>query len=567
MANLRPLKTLTGIPLPRLFWSLAAGLVLLLTWIAPDYGITWDEWMDSNNGMLTLRYILTLGRDTSYTQFWHGYLYSGLFYSVVGTVYGVMSGSLHNFVFDGLHQDLHLLRFFQTSHWINALFGCTAMIFTGLLARLIAGWRAGILALFFMILSPRFFGASFNDPKDIPMAAGYVMALYFMVRFLMEQPKPRFSTSVLLAFSIAAAIGARAAGLILLPYLFLFSGVYWLSSPKDQRVSLASLALSVGLIAIGGYFGGLIFWPYALQNPIVNPAAGLAKLSNFSFWQGVVLFEGRQVTTDKLPWYYVLKWIFISVPFFIHLGLAFLGLRASSLIRRIDWRLITAVIFTFAFPLAFQILRKSTVLDSWRHFFFVYPPMAAAAALAWDHLWEENKGRLQRLALGALLGILLFLPLEWMLRNHPHEYTYFNESTGGLSGALGNYETDYWANSMRGCAEWLGSYHASRHPGQKAVVRSDSSIMSTYPFLRKALGDTYIPYGYPEDFIRKDPYFFINYPPLSYKVPGWDYGILMTRGWDPAALRRREWPGTQTLYEVKADDIPLCAVIENPAKA
>ena len=278
-------KTLLQIPLPRLFWSLAAGLVLLVSWIAVDYGITWDEWMDSNNIMLALRYLFTLGRDTSYTQFWHGYLYSGFFFSIVGTIYG-FSGNLHAFVFDGLHQDLHLLRFYHTSHWFNALFGCTAMIFTGLLARLVAGWRAGTLALVFMILSPRFFGASFNDPKDIPMAAGYVMALYFMIRFLMEQPKPFLSTRIFLAFFIAVAIGARAAGLILLPYFLLFSGVYWLTSSREKQIPLPPLILNVCLIAIGGYLGGLIFWPYALQNPITNPALALAKLSNFSFWKG-----------------------------------------------------------------------------------------------------------------------------------------------------------------------------------------------------------------------------------------------------------------------------------------
>ncbi len=565
MANLRPFKTLTEIPLSRLFWSLAAGLVLLVSWITADYGITWDEWMDANNGMLTLRYLLTLGRDTSYTGFWHGYLYSGLFYSVVGTVYGLIAGDLRTFVFEGLHQDLHLLRFFYTSHWINALFGCTAMIFTGLLARLLAGWRAGILALVFMILSPRFLGASFNDPKDIPMAAGYIVALYFLIRFLKELPKPLLSTKIYLALSIAAAIGARAAGLILLPYLGLFSAVYWITSSPEKRMPLRALFINLVFIGAAGYLGGLLFWPYAQQNPITNPALGLAKLSNFSFWKGVVLFEGRQITTDQLPWYYVLKWIFISVPFFIHFGLAFFVLRFSSLMRRLDWRLLAAVVFTFAFPLFFQILRKSTVLDSWRHFFFVYPPLAVTAAVAWNHLWEENKKPVSKACIAGLLSALLWMPLEWTIRNHPHEYTYFNTSTGGLSGALGNYETDYWGNSLRGCSEWLGAYHAAQHPGERAVVRADGSIMSTYPFLRQSLGEAYTPYGYPADFVHKDPYFFINYPPVN--IPAdWNYALVMTRGWDPAALRRKEWPGAKTLYEVKTDGTPLCAVMENPAK-
>jgi hypothetical protein len=34
-----------------------------------------------------------------------------------------------------------------------------------------------------------------------------------------------------------------------------------------------------------------------------------------------------------------------------------------------------------------------------------------------------------------------------MARLHPHEYVYFNRFIGGLAGAVGNYDTDYYAET------------------------------------------------------------------------------------------------------------------------
>jgi len=38
-----------------LFWVLATGLLIVMPLLSRSYGVTWDEWMDSNNGMLALR--------------------------------------------------------------------------------------------------------------------------------------------------------------------------------------------------------------------------------------------------------------------------------------------------------------------------------------------------------------------------------------------------------------------------------------------------------------------------------------------------------------------------------
>jgi len=558
------LSRLCQLQASHLFWIIAAALLPFYSWISFDYGITWDEWLDANNILLTIRFILSWGQDTSYLQFWHGYLYSGLFFTLVGTLYGLLSGSVHELAYGGLFGDRHILPFFLMSHWVNGLFGWAAVLFTGLTAKRIAGWRAGLIGLAMGLLCPRFFGASFNDPKDIPMAAGYIAALYYMTGIMKEMPFPKKSTCAGAAVSIAVAIGCRASGLLLLPYLVLFSGIAWITASRGNRMPFIRFSLMLLLTGSAGYFGGLLCWPYALQNPLINPYLALKQFSQFSsFWNGLVLFEGQLIEASNLPWYTLIKWIAISVPLFIHAGVILLLLNLKTLCRLHDWRIIGAVTFAFLFPLGYQIVTDSTVYDAWRHFYFVYPPLAVLCALAWNKvLPEPSPGRTFPVS-GILLALLLALPLGWMIKNHPHQYTYYNELVGGLKGAYGRYETDYWGNSLRNCAEALAEHHQKNEPQRKIQVRADGSLMSTYPFLKKHLGDLYHPYLYPEGFLKRFPYSNIRYSNDLKGPKDWDYAIIMPRGSSPESLRSGAWPPPETLYTEKADGVPLCAVVKN----
>ncbi|MBI4550212.1 MAG: hypothetical protein HY714_04745 [Candidatus Omnitrophica bacterium] len=553
-----------------LFLGSAFVIAAVMIGISRDYGITWDEWMDSNYGSLVLRYFLSFGADRSYLEFWHGYLYSGMFYMITHSLYGLAYGNVPTFVLEGLRQVKNLLPFYTFSHGVNAAFGAAAVIFTGWFAREMAGWRAGWLALIFAAAAPRFFGNSMNNPKDIPLAAAYIFTLTHMLRFFKQLPAPRWGTAAMIATGIAFAIGARPGGMILIPYLVLFSGIFYLDAWRrpEPRMPWTRWALTVVLIVLGGFFGGLLFWPYGQINPAVNPFLAMKELSRFSHWQGVVLFEGELLDPKAIPLWYIPKWIAISTPFFIHAGWAVFFLTATAIARRIDWKILLLAVFAALFPIAYVIAQRSVVMDSWRHLLFVYPPMAAVAAVAWNHLLETAaRPRLNRL-LWLLLALHVAEPLGWMARNHPHEYTYFNAATGGIRGAFGKYETDYWGNSLRAGAEWLAHYHRKKYGGRPALVRADGSVMGSYPYLEKSLGNLYKPYLYPLNFVSAEPYHFIKYAPLFVrevveKEP-WHYALGLSREWSPADLKNA-WPPPGTIHEIKADGVTLCAVIENPA--
>ena len=78
-----------------------------------------------------------------------------------------------------------------------------------------------------------------------------------------------------------------------------------------------------------------------------------------------------------------------------------------------------------------------------------------------------------------------------------------------------------------------------------AVVnnRLDGELISTAPYLFRGLGSFYIPHAEGKN--------------------EWKYSIEMTRGKDPEILKSGAWPGPNAVYVVRADQSPICAVIEN----
>jgi hypothetical protein len=546
ISDLRKLPRSAWLNYRSLFAALAAVMLAVLVFSSLSCGIIWDEWIQSHYGKLVLRFLITGGADKTFLSFATMYLYGGLFDTLAAAGYGLLFDNLGKVAYYGIYDDLKLYPLYETRHVLNSLFGFAAVLGTGLLAAEIAGWRAGVIALLTVFLSPRFFGNSLNNPKDIPFAAAYAFALFFIVRFVRELPRPRLRTAAGIAAAIACAIGVKAGGLMLIHYLLFFTGAFfaherWVKHKSLPAGRIAALVLGA---AVAGYLGGLVFWPYGLINPLYHPWKALGELSRFSSAQGTLLFDGMTFAHGATPWRYIPQWILISSPPFFLIGGALLLFSAARIRARYDGRLVLVLLFAGIFPWIYATAHRSVVYDSWRHFLFIYPPLAVAAALGWDGLLRLRPSRGMSALLWSVMLIILAPPAAWMIRNHPHEYVYFNPSIGGLRGAFGQYETDYWGNSLRLAAEWVAENHKKTYPGQPAVIRADGELMSSAYYLVRKLGPLYAPF-----------------------VEGrnnWDYWLRLSRGIPPDELNKGAWPPPGTIHEVKADDVTLCAVVKNP---
>ncbi len=529
----------------KVFMGLSIAILLITIVLAIGSGINGDDEYQNDYSTKLVNYYSTMGADSSALFIDKGKMhYYGGFFDIVA---GFANKALGNEVADASY---HSVR-----HVFNAIFGFLAMLFTALLAKEIAGWRAGILTLLFMFLSPRFLGDSMMNPKDIPFAAGYAIALYYMALFfknlLPQTPNGALWKPALgIVLGIALAIATRAGGLLLVAFLFLFAGVDFLMKngfgglTSNSKLVGRYAAWSIGT-AVVGYCLALLFWPFAMQAPISNPLEALGEFSKL----GVkirVLFHGENLMSDETPWNYAIEWIWRTIPLFTLLGfvggLVFLG----RFFKKYQPLPVFIAVFAALFPLFYIIYKDSILHDGWRHLTFVYPTMAVVAALFFveiESMLAENK--VGKIAIYAVVGLLLAEPAYFIARNAKFPYVYFNPVSGGVSGAFGEFETDYWGVSVKPAIDWL------EEQGKIGTNMKDTVTIAT--------SFSYIGHKYADK--KYGGMVKVKYTKFANRYEQtWDYGIFPSRYIKGAHLRSGSWPNKRTIHTITANGVPLTAI-------
>lgn len=528
----------------KIFILLAAGLLLLMTTISHQYGISGDENFHRMYGHHIVDFYKTFGKDRTAAS------------EVGADSLMVFYGGLFDGSSAAISDALPSVNEWDIRHFINSVYGWIAILCAALVAVEIGGWQAGIIVLLFMSLSPRFFGESMNNPKDITMATGYMIAYVFIIRFLKQLPKPSLKTTLALGAAIGIAMGIRIGGLLLIPYLFLFYGlgmiaIYGMGTLLDfsrfKEIVWPSFRY-VLLASLFGYCLSLIFWPYALVDPISHPLKALTIASKFPA-QIRILFDGQQIMSTDVPWFYEPKWILISTPLFGLIGLI-LSIVLPSVYKKENKALyIGFLYFTILFPLGYIIYKKSVLYDGMRHVYFVYPSIIILAGLSFNYLINRFE-RDKKYVVVASMIVLMALPARWMFANHPNEYVYFNEIEGGIQKAWGNYELDYYMNSVKQCADWLKTNETlKRKDGQKTTIYTNAVAPCNFYFMQDS-ATTGVGY-------------------VSYRnrcTVDADYLILYNRFVDRDLLLNGCYPPEQTVHTITADGVPLACVVKKEDK-
>jgi tetratricopeptide (TPR) repeat protein len=118
---------------------------------------------------------------------------------------------------------------------------------------------------------------------------------------------------------------------------------------------------------------------------------------------------------------------------------------------------------------------------------------------------------------------------------------------GGLKGAYGKYETDYYYHSVREAAEWLADYLKAQKITTSVKVGSN---FSTHWHFRnqKNVSTSYFSY-------------------LERSKKDWDFAIVANSYIHPEKLKNKTWPPKNTIHAIYADGVPICAVIKRNTKA
>ena len=438
---------------------------------------------------------------------------------------------------------------FVTRHFTGAFFFFLLLAFSGLMGKEITGsyWSSAFVVVS-LLLTPRLFGQAFGNLKDIPFATGYVAGIYFIIRFLKEMPKPQWTTAIWMGLAIAFTNSVRIGGLILFAYLALGLVALIVLKPFLLKYIVSTKSCFVRILGQGlliaslGYFIGLLFWPYALQDVLRNPLESLSVMEHYkvSIKQ---IFNGEVFWSTQLPRDYLIKWIAISTPEFILLGfiyfIAFLTYKFSKpMSEQLFFELF--LIFTLLFPVVYVMAIGSNLYSGLRQMLFVIPILVVLASIGVFHV-IQSRIKIKIPAMAVVL-VLMILPLKHQAGTFPADYIYFNGVSGGNKSAWGNYEYDYYFHGMKEATDYL----LTEIGDERAVVAMNTQL-----------------HNYFEKVDNVD-FKYTRY--LERSTQDWDYALFGINYIHPHLLKNNTWQSSKTIQTFYHKGNPLVVMLKRDQK-
>lgn len=487
-----------------------------------DYGVTWDEGVQARYGELVVEYFRSGFRDRRADQF------------LSLRIYGPPFEAGAALLVEASQQPKWEVR-----HLLTALIGLLAV--PGLLAcaRAVRVPWVGPAAALALLTMPRFWGDLFANSKDVPFAAAFTGAMAALAALASGQATSA-GRVVVAGLAIGAAAAVRPAGLPMLGAVLAFALALSVANAPTLRAAArgGAGALAKGALAVAiAWLVMIAFWPWAHAAPLRHPIHAMASAASLAKVYPV-LFEGRVLPSNQLPASYVARFLLITTPLPL-LALALAGLIEA--LRR-QWRApagpasraLLVLELWLVGPVLAATFTRPNVYDGVRHFLFVLPALALFAGLGAVAIATSVRGVAARGLAAIVLVVALLWPLPALVRLHPYQYTYFNELVGGLAGAGGRYETDYWVASYREAMLWIRDPARARRGRPLRVLVAANEL--SFPAAQAYAGPDV-------DVVR------LTGPPIGERLPeGFDYFVATYRhGMSDA------FPGAPVVHEIGRD--------------
>ena len=422
-----------------------------------DYGISVDEEYGRYAGFYWLNYILSF---TSFDEF------KNLVSIKLGQIEGFTLQLPKDYPFYGVPFDLPVAslevifqienskNYYYLKHFLNfLLFFISSIFFYKLLLNRFSNYSISLIGTLFFVLSPRIYGSSFFNNKDLIFLSLVTIATYFCFKSF---DKPSYKN--LLIFSIFAALSTsqRILG-ILLPITFvIFYFLSFLSNDKNIK-DLPGIIL----FCIFYFLFLIVFWPFLWSGPIDNFVLTFKYFSDQPF-KIMQLFNGKYIYVNFVPYNYIFIWILISTPvlyiilfiigyiqIFKRFFLKFINIKKSSpyydLWRSTNEKKDLFILFSISSIIFYLILFNVQIYTGWRQIYFLNIFIIYISVYAFYQLDINLKSKLKKkLQFGFVILCLIFVVYK-MVIYHPYQNVYFNSFFN--KSAQERFEVDYWGLS------------------------------------------------------------------------------------------------------------------------
>ena len=437
-----------------------------------DYGISVDEEFERRVGFYWLEYVLSL------TSFDNLYNFALLKLNEI-TGFTLPTAKDHKFYGVIFSLPMALLEiifkindpreYFYLRHLSNfGLFFASSIFFYKLLLNRFSKYNIALIGTLFFILSPRIYGSSFFNSKDIVFLSLVSIALYYCIKSI-----EKASYRNLFVFSIFAAIctSSRILGIIF-PISFII--FYFLSFFQENK-NLNKIIFFI----ISYLIFLIIFWPALWENPIENFLLAFKYFSDLQGYNIKMFFNGEYIHAHYLPYNYIFTWILITTPMlyialflvgyfhiFKRFFIRFINIKEKSnypdLWRDVNEKKDLFMLFILTSVIFYLIIFNVILYTGWRQIYFlnVFIIYISTCGLYKIHIDLQSKIK-PNIQFGAI-GLFLIFIIYKMIIYHPYQNLYFNSIFN--KDVHNKFEVDYWGLSGKKFLETILILEKNKNP-------------------------------------------------------------------------------------------------------
>ena len=287
--------------------------------------------------------------------------------------------------------------------------------------------------LLIYILTPRIFGDSFHNNKDVFFLSLFTIALYYCFQVL---KKDSYKNIIIFCIFAAFATSSRIIGIFFPFSILIFYFFEFLAKRKEYK------KIIIKSFSILFFFSLFLFlhFPYTWTLNFTN---FLNWLDPFFFHMGInILFNGEYFYMKYLPMSYLPTWIFITTPFFYLFlfitGTFFLLIRLFKRIISIKeisvtndlWRGINekkdiyVVIFFLVF-FFYAVFFNVAMVSGWRFFYFLHVLMVYISVFSL-HIFYIRYFKNKKFFFNMLIILPIIFTSYQIFYFHPYQSLYFN---------------------------------------------------------------------------------------------------------------------------------------------
>jgi hypothetical protein len=439
--------------------------------------------------------------------------------------------------------------------YINISFLWLSILLITRFLKQIVGWRAALFGVLLLPLCPRFLGASVQNVVDIPFTFFYLFSITQIYSFCREIPRIKVKRLIFLTISSLFAAFIHPAALVLVIYLFVFItialifrfNVKWLKA-SDKKMTITKIAIYTILLIVAVFIVSGISASHFYHIHLKSPFEAL-KLLNYGDSGHREIFESKLHNTNSLPYYYLVKYLFITTPIVILIGIFFLFAFINKMKKDLNPHILFVLLGSLLFPIIFSLFVKMNHHGYWSIYYISVPLLVVMAIIGTESLLRRIDDRYVNTVISIVLFLLILPPMRHVAISAPATSVYFNEFAGGISSSYGKYTLDLNDQYPQIASKWLITHIYAYDvrdfkDNDTILVLTDANIDCTSYFndtkYMKVKNGTY------EQFSNGLGEYFMSFG----------------NNLDPNDFKSGKWPPESSVYTIKVEDAPMVAFLK-----